>query len=155
MQKRHQSVVRFFAELRCSSLWGKVEVWGRGGGGVTSCSSGLLWLLIYSVYNSKAEDKCPAECTCAKIFINLRPPNLRRRKTNKFTCERQSYYIYMNMQDHGWDVKINLACMCFLPCERKWKKCQTVLDISNSTGLEWKFKQFLIWRFWIFIVNIQ
>lgn len=78
-------------------------------------SSSLLWLLIYSVYNSKADDKCPAECTCAKIFINWRPPNLRRRKTNKFRCERQSCYIYMNMQVHGWDMKINLTCMCSLP----------------------------------------
>lgn len=35
------------------------------------------------------------------------------RKTNKFRCERQSCYIYMNMQDHGWDIKMNLACMRF------------------------------------------
>lgn len=35
---------------------------------------------------------------------------MQRRKTNKFRCEQQSCHIYMNMQDHGWDIKIDLAC---------------------------------------------
>ena len=39
---------------------------------VQRCRS-LSRLLIYSVYNSKGNDKCPTECTGAKISINWRP----------------------------------------------------------------------------------
>lgn len=131
------------AERWCSDGWRRG--WDRGGGGGPCCGS-RRWLLIYSVYNSKADDKCPAECTCAKIFINWRPPNLWRRKTNKFSRELQPCYIFMNMQDEGWDIKIDLACVvCFLPIA-------VVLDGGSESALMWSLDgnpAAVFWCFWI------
>lgn len=66
-------------------------------------------LLIHYVYNSNTGDKCPTECTCAKLFINLNPSFANANSIHFKSSDKVILYL-CEYADPRWDTMYNCDC---------------------------------------------